>query len=233
VIEARDLRVHYHRGPLALDGVSVMVHPGEVVAVVGPNGSGKSTLLRVLAGLVPPQAGAVHLDGQALTGLPPHQRAARGLILVPERGRILAGLSVRDNLAIGAWRRRDRRAVADDLERVFALFPALKEREHRLAQSLSGGERQMLVLGRALMSAPRVLLLDEPLIGLDSQARQRGVSMIRMFRDSEVAVLLTEHDLAGVREIAARAYGLRGGRVVFSGSADGPGLAGAFAGIYD
>ncbi len=233
MLEARDLRVHYPRGPLALDEVSVIAHPGEVVAVVGPNGSGKSTLLRVVAGLMPAQAGAVRLNGESLMPLPPHRRAARGLIYGSARGRILAGLSVRENLAIGAWLRRDRRAVARDLERVLDLFPALRERQQRFPESLSRGERQLLMLGRALMSAPRVLLLDEPLIALDGQARQDVLHLIRALRDDGVAVLVTEHDLPGVQAMADRAYGLRAGRVVFSGSAAALEHAAAFHEIYD
>ncbi len=231
MIEARDLRMQYSRGPLALDGVTVMVHPGEVVAIVGPNGSGKSTLLRAIAGLVSPEAGSIRLNGESLIGQAPHRRAARGICYAPERARVLPKLSVRENLLIGAWLRRDRGAVARDLHQIFEWFPQLSER--RAAASLSGGERQMLTIGRALMSAPRVLLLDEPLIGLDTEARARFAAIIRRLREEQVAVLLSEHDLAGVRQMADRAYGLRSGRVVFSGSAAALQHAAAFREIYD
>lgn len=233
MLEACDLRVHYPRGPLALDGVGILVHPGEVVAVVGPNGSGKSTLLRALAGLVPIQEGVIHLNGESLTALPPHRRVARGIVYAPERARILATLSVRENLLIGAWLRRDPSAVAHDLARVLELFPALREHQRFPATSLSGGERQMVVLGRVLMSAPRVLLLDEPLMGLDTTARQRVLTILRGLRQEQVAVLLTEHDLPAVREVADRAYGLRSGRVVFGGSAAALENDKIFAEIYD
>ncbi len=233
MVEARDLRVRYPRGPLALDGVTVMVHPGEVVAIVGPNGAGKSTLLRAMAGLVAPEAGTIHVDGESLIGQAPHRLAARGICYAPERARVLRTLSVRENLLIGAWLRRDRGAVARDLDRTFESFPPLAERRRRAAWSLSGGERQMLAIGRTLMAAPRVLLLDEPLVGLDPEARARVASIIRRLREEQLAVLLSEHDRAGAQEIADRAYGLRSGRVVFSGSAASLGHAAAFGEIYD
>lgn len=233
MLEGRDLRVRDPRGPLALDDVSVIAHPGEVVVVVGPHGSGKSTLLRALAGLVRPQAGAIHLDGESLLPYPPHRRAGRGLIYSSGRGRILDGLSVRDNLAIGAWLRRDRRLAARTLERVLALFPALGARLHRPAASLAGGERQMLALGRALMSSPRALLLDEPLAGLDRGARGSVLQVVRTLRDDGIAILATERDLPGAAAMADRAYGLKGGRVVFSGSAAALRHATVFDEIYE
>jgi branched-chain amino acid transport system ATP-binding protein len=233
VIEARDLRVRYSRGPLVLDGVTVVAHRDEVVAVIGPNGSGKSTLLRVIAGLVAPEAGTVRVNHDSIVGLPPHRRAARGISYAPEHARILPRLSVLENLAIGAWLRRDRREVARDLERVFEWFPALRERRRRPAESLSGGERQMLALGRALLSAPQVLLLDELLAGLDTDARARLGAIVRMLGNEHVAILLAEHDPFGVRDIADRVYGLRGGRIVCTGSPGALERAGAFSAIYD
>lgn len=233
MLEARDLRVRYPRGPLALDGVTVMAHRDEIIAIVGPNGSGKSTLLRVIAGLVALQAGTVSLNQDRIDGLRPHRRVARGIAFAPERAPMLPRLSVLDNLLIGAWLRRNRREVARDLERVWEWFPALRERRRRLAESLSGGERQMLALGRALMSAPRVLLLDEPLVGLDADARARFAAIVRALRSDHVAIMLTERDLLGVGGMADRAYGLRSGRVVFSGSAAALAHAPAFTEIYD
>lgn len=233
MLEARDLRVRSRRGPLALDGVTVTVDRSEVVAVVGPNGSGKSTLLRVIAGLVVPQAGTVSLDRDPIVGLPPHRRASRGIAFAPERAPILPGLSVRDNLAIGAWLRRDRRAAARDLERIFEWFPPLGARRRHPAESLSGVERQMLAIGRALMAAPQVLLLDEPLVGLGTESRARVAGIVQVLRRENVAVLVTEHDLPGIREIADRIYGLRGGRIVASGSAATVAYAAGFSAIYD
>ena len=233
MLEARDLQVRYPGGGLALQDVGVLVHQGEVVAVVGPNGSGKSTLLRVLAGLIRPQKGGVWLNREPLEALPPNRRVGIGIAYAPEGARILPRLSVRDNLLVGAWLRRDGPAVAEDLERVLGLFPALRRHQTRPAVSLSGGERQMVALGRALMSAPRVLLLDEPLLGLDAAARARVVEVIRGLREKRAVVLLAEHDLVGVREMADRAYGLRGGRVVFGGSAAALEHTTAFGEIYD
>lgn len=233
MLEARDLRVRHPGGRPALDGVTVMAHPGEVVAVVGPHGSGKSTLLRVIAGLVAPQAGTVSLNHEPMIGLPPHRRAARGIAYAPERARILPGLSVLDNLMIGAWLRRDRRAVARDLDRIFEWLPALREHPRLPARSLSGGERQMVALGRVLMAAPQALLLDEPFVGLDAETRVRIAAIVRMLRDDQIAVILTEHGPSEAQEIADRAYGLRSGRVVFSGSAAALARSGAFGEIYD
>jgi len=233
VLEARNLSVHRPYRPLALDGVTVMANPGELVAVVGPHGSGKTTLLHAIAGLVAPASGTVSLNREPLTRLPPHRRAKRGIVLAPQHARVLLELSVFDNLMIGAWLRRDRRAVARDLDRTFDWFPTLREWRRRPAASLPYGERQMVSIGRALMAAPRVLLLDEPFAGLDAAARAGIAAIVRTLRDDQVTVLLAEHDLARAREVADRAYGLRGGRVVFSGSAAALAHAAAFSEIYD
>jgi branched-chain amino acid transport system ATP-binding protein len=220
MLEARDLRVPHPQGRrLALDGVTIMAHRGEVVAVVGPNGSGKSTLLRVIAGVVAPETGTVSLDHEPLDGLPPHRRAARGIAYAPEHARILPGLSVFDNLLIGAWLRRDRRAVRRDLDRIFEWFPVLRECRRRPAGALSGGGRQMVAIGRAAMAAPHTVLLDGPFVGLGAADRARVAAAVRLLKDNQLAVLLTEPDPTTAQEIADRAYGLRGGRLVFSGSA--------------
>jgi branched-chain amino acid transport system ATP-binding protein len=233
VLDARGLVVHYPRGPLALDDVGVIVHPGEAVAVVGPNGSGKSTLLRALAGLVPLRSGVVRVGGVDVTLLPAHRRAVLGIAYAPERARVLEEMSVRDNLIVGAWLRKDREALPGDLERILARFPALREKLARPAADLSGGERQMVVLGRALLAAPRILLLDEPLFGLDAAARGRALDIIRASQDDRRAILLAEHDLPAVQALAGRVYGLRAGRVVFAGSAAALDTAAAFSEIYD
>jgi branched-chain amino acid transport system ATP-binding protein len=219
MLEARGLRVPHPQGHLALDGVTIMAHRGEVVAIVGPNGSGKSTLLRVIAGVVAPQAGTVSLDHVPMDGLPPHRRAARGIAYAPGHGRILPGLSVADNLLIGAWLRRDRRAVRRDLDRIFEWFPVLRACRRRPAEALSGADRQMVAIGRGVMAAPHTLLLGEPFAGLDAAGRARVAAVVRILKDDERAVLLTTPDPATAQEIADRAYGLRSGRLVFSGSA--------------
>lgn len=233
MLEARGLRVHYPRGPLALDEVGVILHPGEAVAVVGPNGSGKSTLLRALAGLVPLRAGVVRVGGLDVTLLPAHRRVMLGIAYAPERARVLEGLSVRDNLIVGAWPRTDREAVAVDLERILERFPALRGKMLSPAAHLSVGERQMVVLGRALMAAPGILLLDEPLFGLDAGARGHVLEVLRAAQAEGRAILLAEHDLPAVTTLATRVYGLRAGRVVFAGSAAALDTAAAFTEIYD
>ena len=232
MLEARNLRVCYPGGPPALDGVSLMAHPGDAVAVVGPNGSGKSTLLRVVVGFVPAQAGTVRLNGETLTGLAPHQRAARGIAYVAEGAPILPGLSVRENLAVGGWLRRDPKKMAGDLEKILAICPELHGQLRRKADALSAADRQLLAIARGVLSRPSLLLLDEPLTGLDSNARGRVLSMLRTLRAKGLAVVLAEHDLAMARETADRAYGLLAGRLVFGGSTTALGHAAAFAGLY-
>jgi branched-chain amino acid transport system ATP-binding protein len=232
MLEARDLCVRYPDGLLALDGVSLMAHPGDAVAVVGPAGSGKSTLLRVVIGLVPAQAGAVRFNGQALTGLPPHRRAARGIAYVAQGAPVLGGLSVRENLSVGGWLRHDRNKMAGDFEEMLAICPELHGQLKRRADALSGADRQLLAIARGVLSRPRLLLLDEPLTGLDPNARGRILSMLRKLRAEGLAVVLAEHDLAVARETAERAYGLLAGRPVFGGSTTALGLASGFAGLY-
>ncbi len=232
MLEARSIHVTSSDGGVALDDVGVFVHPGEVVAVVGPNGSGKSTLLRALAGLVAVRSGVVLLNGEVVTGLPTHRRVGRGMAYAPERG-LVDALSVRDNLLAGAWLRRDREAVARDLHRVLERFPPLQGTLRSAAARLTGAERQMLALGRALLSAPRVLLLDEPFLGLDPGARGIVLKVIRELRTEGVAILLTAHDTPDAREIADRAYALWAGRVVFAGSAAALETASAVREMYD
>lgn len=233
MLEARGLVADYPRGPRALDDVGVIVHSGESVAVVGPNGSGKSTLLRALAGFVPIRSGTVRAEGVDVTALPAHRRAGLGIVYAPERARVLEEMSVRDNLLAGAWLRRDRDALRRDLERILSRLPALRTNLRRPAAHLSAGDRQMVALGRALLAAPRILLLDEPLFGLDAAARGDVVDIVRAARSEGRAVLLAEHDLQAVGTLAGRVYGLRAGRVVFAGSAAALETAAAFTEIYE
>ena len=232
MLEVRDLRVRYPGGLLALDGVSLMAHPGDAVAVVGPIGSGKSTLLRVVIGLAPPQAGTVRFNGETLIGLPPHQRAARGIAYVGEGAPVLPRLSVRENLAVGGWLRRDRQKSAGDLEEILAIWPELYGQLRRKADALSAADRQLLAIARGVLARPRLLLLDEPLSGLDPDARGRILSMLRALRAEGLAVVVAEPDLATARALAERAYGLLAGRLVFGGSTTALGQASVFGGLY-
>jgi branched-chain amino acid transport system ATP-binding protein len=232
MLEVRDLRVRYPGGLLALDGVTLMAHPGDAVAVVGPNGSGKSTLLRAVIGLVPEQAGAVRFNGETLTGVPPHQRAARGIAYVADGAPVLQGLSVRENLAVGSWLRRDPNTIAGNLEEMLAMCPELRGQLRRKADALSAADRQLLAIARGVLSRPRLLLLDESLTGLDLHARGRVLSMLRKLRAEDLAVVFCEHDPATAREIAERAYGLLAGRLVFGGSTTALGHAPVFGGLY-
>ena len=218
MLEARGLSVDSPRGTPALHDVGVAVYPREVVAVLGPHGSGKSILLRALAGLVPIRAGTVLLDGEQVTALPAHRRAGRGIAYAPEPTRTAHDLTVRDLLALGARLRRDREEVRQDLARVLDHFPILREKHHHRVASLSGDERRMVALGRVLLSAPRVLFLDEPLPALTSPARGAILGVIREARTRGVAILLAAHDLADARDCADRTYALRTGSVIFAGS---------------
>lgn len=222
MLEIRDLSVRSPRGWLALDGVTLMAHPGETVAVVGSNGAGKSTLLRAIAGLERPDGGQLSYQARSLLGLSPRQRVAAGIVYAPERARILSGLSVLDNLRIGAWPRRDRTAVAGEIARLFEWFPALGARRRERADALPAAQRQMLALGRALLSRPHVLLLDEALVGLHTDERALFATMLKTLNAGEAITLLAEQDLSSVRMIAGRAYELRSGRVVWSGSTAAP-----------
>jgi branched-chain amino acid transport system ATP-binding protein len=232
MLEVRGLRVRYPGGLLALDGVSLMAHPGDAVAVVGPIGSGKSTLLRVVIGLAPPQAGTVWFNGETLIGLRPHQRAARGIAYVGEGAPVLSRLSVRENLAVGGWLRRDHQKSAGDVENMLAICPELRGQLRRKAGQLTAGDRQLLAIARGLLARPRLLLLDEPFTGLDPDARGRMLSVLRALRAEGLVVVLAEDDLAAAREMAERAYGLLAGRLVFVGSTTALGQAAVFAGLY-
>lgn len=236
MLEARDLTVPAPgaAGSIALDGVSVLVHPGEVVAVVGPHGAGKSALFRAIAGLLPVRSGTVRLNGRDVTALPARRRAALGIIHIPHPARIFEGLSVRDNLLVGAWPRRDRAGVARDLARVLDRFTALKKHLRRKAGVLSDGERALVALGRALMADPKVLLLDEPTF--TSRAEEEWIQILGALGEASaegLAMLVSEHDLATVGRLAVRVYALRSGRLVFTGSPAALATSALFAETYE
>lgn len=206
-----------YRGLKALQGVSLSVNAGEIVAVVGANGAGKSTLLRTIAGQVTME-GTVTFDGQSLARVPPHQITRRGVGLVPEGRRLFPRLSVEDNLRLGAYAKTGPERFKP-LDQVFELFPRLGERLGQRAETLSGGEQQMLAIGRALMTQPRLLMLDEPSQGIAPKLVDDILAAVGRIRDLGVTILLVEQRLAEALELADRAYVLQTGRVVMSGPA--------------
>jgi branched-chain amino acid transport system ATP-binding protein len=216
ILEVRDLSVSY--GAIkALKGVSIRLMPGEIVTLIGANGAGKSTTLRAIMGLVPPSSGEVRFHGEPTRATPTFKLVRRGLILVPEGRAIFANLSVRENLEMGAYARRDD-GVGEDFEKVFRIFPRLKERIKQTAGTLSGGEQQMLAIGRALMSRPKVLLLDEPSLGLAPLLVHTIFEAIEEIHREGTPVLLVEQNANAALRHSNRAYVLETGHVALEGS---------------
>jgi branched-chain amino acid transport system ATP-binding protein len=203
----------------ALWDVSVAVERGEAVAVVGPNGAGKTTLLRVISGVIPPRHGDLVFEGVSLTGRPAHEVVAHGIAHVPEGRRLFPKLTVADNLKMGAFLPGARKAYRESLERVYALFPVLAERQKQRAGSLSGGEQQMLAIGRALMSRPRLILFDEPSMGLAPVMVLRLFDLIRRVREEGYTMLIVEQNVRQVLKLVDRAYLLEVGRIRMEGRA--------------
>jgi branched-chain amino acid transport system ATP-binding protein len=200
----------------ALKGVSLTVGDGEVVTLIGSNGAGKSTTLRAIAGLTQASAGRITFDGEDITGVAADEIVTRGIALSPEGRRCFSRMTVRENLDLGAYRRRGAAAIAADLERIFTLFPRLKERSGQPAGTMSGGEQQMLAIGRALMARPRLLLLDEPSLGIAPILVQRIYQTIGEIHRSGVAILLVEQNAHRALDAARRGYVLETGRVVLA-----------------
>jgi len=216
ILEVRELTVSY--GAIgALKGVSLTLSEGEIVTLIGANGAGKTTTLRAIMGLVPPASGEVRYRGQPTRTTPTHRLVRDGLVLVPEGRIVFANLSVQENLEMGAYARKDGKTAAD-FERVFALFPRLKERRKQTAGTLSGGEQQMLAIGRALMSKPRVLLLDEPSLGLAPIVVHTIFEAIEEIHRNGVPVLLVEQNANAALRHSKRAYVLETGRVALEGT---------------
>ena len=218
ILHVEDLNVYY--GSIhAVKGISFDVEEGEIVTLIGANGAGKSTTLNTVAGLLKPREGKVEFEGESLLGIPPHKIVSRGMALCPEGRRVFLQMSVRDNLEMGAFTRTDSAEVADSLEMVFERFPRLKEREGQSAGTLSGGEQQMLAMGRALMSKPRLLMLDEPSMGLAPILVQEIFNIIKALHDADTTVLHVEQNARMALSIADRAYVLETGKVSMSGNA--------------
>jgi branched-chain amino acid transport system ATP-binding protein len=217
MLEVRDLNVYY--GEIhALKGVSFRVGQGEVVTLLGNNGAGKTTTLRTLSGLLAPRNGQVALEGTSLLGTAPHDVVRRGITHVPEGRRVFNRLTVRENLEMGAYTRRDS-GIDADVERVFETFPRLRERAVQTAGTLSGGEQQMLAIGRALMARPRLLLLDEPSMGLAPVIVEQIFETIQAINQQGVTILLVEQNAAMALSVATRGYVLETGRVALEGRA--------------
>ena len=213
-----DFEVAYGAAP-ALWGVSIAVQRGELVSVVGPNGAGKSTLINAIAGLLRARSGTLSLDGRDITRLPPHRFCAEGIALVPEGRRLFATMSVLENLEIGSLLPQARAARAASLERAIELFPVLKDKLHAAAASLSGGQQQMVAIARALMARPKLLLLDEPSLGLSPLVVHDLFAAIRRISADGITILLVEQNVAIALQIAQRVYVLEHGRIVREGTA--------------
>lgn len=210
--------IHTYYGNIhALHGISLEVHTGEIVTLIGSNGAGKSTTIRSISGIMHPRAGEIYLDGQPIHTVPAHDLVGRGIAQSPEGRRIFPRLSVIENLEMGAFLRNDRAAIKQDMDNVFSLFPRLKERVRQYAGTLSGGEQQMLAMGRALMARPRLLLLDEPSMGLAPVLVDQIFDIIvRINRDQGTTILLVEQNALMALEIAARGYVLQSGNIVLA-----------------
>ena len=216
MLEVVNLRSAYGRIEV-LHGVNLSVRAGEVVALIGSNGAGKTTLLRALSGVQPITGGEITFLGERIDRLPPHRRVQRGMTQSPEGRQVFGPLTVQDNLRLGAYMRRDKE-IDSDRDLVFEMFPVLAEKRHQLAGGLSGGQQQMLAIGRALMGKPKLLLLDEPSLGLSPTLVDQILEAIVALRSKNVTVLLVEQNASAALEIADRGYVLETGKVAFEGS---------------
>jgi branched-chain amino acid transport system ATP-binding protein len=213
--------VHTYYGAIhALKGVSLQVDRGEIVTLIGANGAGKSTALNTICGLLHPREGTIVLDGEPIHRLPPHEIVLRGVAQAPEGRRVFGRLTVSENLDMGAFARRDKPQIRRDMDRVFLLFPRLKERSRQVAGTLSGGEQQMLAIGRALMASPRLLLLDEPSMGLAPILVDTIFDTVREINGQGTTVLLVEQNALMALSIAHRGYVMETGRIVLDDSAE-------------
>ena len=218
MLKINDINVFY--GAIhAIKGASLEVNEGEIVTLIGANGAGKSTILRTISGLLKPKGGSIQFEGRDIAGLPAHEIVKGGISQVPEGRRIFAEMTVLENLELGAFTRKDKDGIKSDMEMVFNRFPRLKERIGQLAGTLSGGEQQMLAMGRALMSRPRLLLLDEPSMGLAPLLIREIFAIIQDINKAGTTVLLVEQNANMVLSIAHRAYVLETGRITLSGDA--------------
>ena len=214
----KDLQVAYG-GIQAVKGIDLSVDQGELVCLIGANGAGKTTTLKGITGLQPIKSGKIHYAGEDITGKPAFQLVRKGLSMVPEGRGVFGALTIEENLAMGAYARNDRAAIKDDIERVFGLFPRLKERRKQTAGTLSGGEQQMLAMGRALMSRPKLLLLDEPSMGLAPLMVQKVFETVMAVSKEGVTILLIEQNAKLALEVSSRGYVMESGEITLQGKA--------------
>ncbi len=218
LLEIKDLQVYY--GVInAIKGVSLEVNEGEIIALIGANGAGKTTILHTVTGLIQAKSGSIMFDGKDLTKTPAHKIVSMGMAHVPEGRRIFQELSVLENLKLGAYTRKDKNGIDESLKMVYERFPRLEERKNQVAGTLSGGEQQMLAMGRALMSKPRIILMDEPSMGLSPLLVSEIFDIIKVINESGTTVLLVEQNAKKALSIADRAYVLETGSITLSGKA--------------
>ena len=219
ILEVADIHTYY--GSIhALKGVSLDVRPGEIVTLIGANGAGKSTTLRSISGIVPPRTGRIVFNGAEIQGLPGHTVAEIGIAQSPEGRRIFPRMTVLENLEMGAFTRRDQKGIKDDLDRVYTLFPRLKERERQKGGTMSGGEQQMLAIGRALMAQPKLLLLDEPSLGLAPVIVDRIYEVVREINSQGTTIVLVEQNANYALDVSGRGYVLETGHVALTDTSD-------------
>ena len=219
LLKVTDLKVSYG-GIEALRGISFEVEQGQIVTLIGANGAGKSTTLRAISGLVKPASGKIEFGGQDITGMDAQKVVSSGIALVPEGRRVFDNLTVRENLKIGAYLRRDEAGIRLDMERVFDLFPRLRERDWQLAGTLSGGEQQMLAVGRAMMTRPKLMMMDEPSLGLAPMVVRDIFSIIRLLSESGITILLIEQNANAALRCANVGYVLETGRITMTGTGE-------------
>lgn len=219
LLEVNDIHTYYD-AIHALKGITVSVDEGEIVTLIGANGAGKSTTLNSICGLYPPRSGTITLDGEPIHELPPHDIVLRGLSQAPEGRQVFGRLTVTENLKMGAYTRKDKEGIRTDMERVFELFPRLKERAKQVSGTLSGGEQQMLAIGRALMASPRLLLLDEPSMGLAPLLVETIFDTIRAINAQGTTILLVEQNASIALSLAQRGYVLETGKIVLQDTAE-------------
>ena len=219
VLELRNVDTHY--GPIQmLKNVDIKIYPGEIVCLLGGNASGKTTTLKTILGMVVPTNGDVYLAGEKVSGLPTTEIVGKGISMVPENRRLFKRMTVRENLEIGAYQRSDKRGIEEDMERVFDLFPRVKERMNQRAGTLSGGEQQMVAVGRALMAQPKVLLMDEPSMGLAPVLVVHSFEIIQQINEQGTTVFVVEQNANMALSIADRGYVIQTGRVVLNDTAE-------------